>query len=69
MVPEINPEWFIDAQEHAKELDLSLVGNVHSHPYTHKETGNRVQDRTETEADRDSEKHGSAPPASAPSRS
>lgn len=33
----VRPEWLVDAREHAKEEELSVVGDFHSHPYVYGE--------------------------------
>jgi proteasome lid subunit RPN8/RPN11 len=47
----IKPEWAVDAEEHAQESGLTMVGWCHSHPYRYAEHAGLVTDHAQSEGD------------------
>jgi len=48
-------KWYLDAIERAREEDLTIVGDVHSHPYPWSTYGGQNKDRTQSESDLESQ--------------
>lgn len=49
----VRPIWLVEAEEHAKDIGLSVVGDLHSHPYLHEECSAGTPGRHQSEADLD----------------
>ena len=49
----IGEDWLYSAKEHAKESSLSVVGDIHSHPYRHRDIGRLKPDCAPSAQDMD----------------
>ena len=49
----ISDEWLPDAKRHAAEHGLKVVGDIHSHPYRHREVGKLKPDCSPSAVDID----------------
>lgn len=47
---EVQPHWLVEAQAHAREHELTVIGDIHSHPFPH---GWEHADRSPSESDID----------------
>jgi proteasome lid subunit RPN8/RPN11 len=48
----VQPHWLIDAQAHARDIEATVLGDIHSHPFKHRR-GHGEPDRSPSESDID----------------